>query len=127
MWDAPIKTLQGEDTKLGDYKGKALLLVNVASECGLTPQYTALEALQQHYEDQGFSVIGSKAQHLRIIGDAFLHAPQVIVRPRTIKPGVNIIGVQTKGLGVVGNRPVMATHFVLGGPTIQIGVGQVRP
>ena len=58
MWDAPIRTLQGEDTKLADYKGKALLLVNVASECGLTPQYTALEALQQHYEDQGFTVIG---------------------------------------------------------------------
>ncbi len=58
MWNAPIKTLQGEDTKLDDFKGKALLLVNVASECGLTPQYASLEALQQHYEDQGFTVIG---------------------------------------------------------------------
>jgi len=58
MWNASIKTLQGEDTKLQDYKGKALLLVNVASACGLTPQYTELEALQQQYGTRGFTVIG---------------------------------------------------------------------
>jgi glutathione peroxidase len=58
MWNASIKTLQGKDTKLADFKGKALLLVNVASKCGLTPQYTALEALQKKYGDKGFTVIG---------------------------------------------------------------------
>ncbi len=58
MWDASIKTLQGKDTKLASYKGKALLLVNVASKCGLTPQYSTLEALQKKYEPQGFTVIG---------------------------------------------------------------------
>jgi glutathione peroxidase len=58
MWDAPIKTLQGKDTKLANWKGKALLLVNVASKCGNTPQYAALEALQKKYEAKGFSVIG---------------------------------------------------------------------
>ena len=58
MWNASIKTLQGQDTKLQDYKGKALLLVNVASACGLTPQYTVLEALQQQYGARGFTVIG---------------------------------------------------------------------
>ncbi|MGN6105573.1 MAG: glutathione peroxidase [Kofleriaceae bacterium] len=58
MWNAPIKTLQGKDTKLADYKGKALLLVNVASKCGLTPQYETLEALQKKYEAKGFTVIG---------------------------------------------------------------------
>ena len=58
MWNAPIKTLQGKDTKLSDYKGKALLLVNVASKCGLTPQYSTLEALQKKYEPKGFTVIG---------------------------------------------------------------------
>lgn len=58
MWNVPIKTLQGKDTKLADYKGKALMLVNVASKCGLTPQYTTLEALQKKYEPQGFTVIG---------------------------------------------------------------------
>jgi glutathione peroxidase len=58
MWDAPIRTLQGAPTRLADYKGKALLLVNVASECGLTPQYTALEALHERLAPRGFTVIG---------------------------------------------------------------------
>jgi glutathione peroxidase len=58
MWNAPIKTLHGQDTTLAAYKGKALLLVNVASKCGLTPQYTALEAIQKKYADKGFTVIG---------------------------------------------------------------------
>ena len=58
MWNVPIKTLQGKDTKLADYKGKALMLVNVASKCGLTPQYTTLEALQKKYGPKGFTVIG---------------------------------------------------------------------
>jgi glutathione peroxidase len=58
LYDIPIHTLQGEDTSLGAYKGKALLLVNVASKCGLTPQYEGLERLQKAYGDRGFSVIG---------------------------------------------------------------------
>ena len=58
LYDIPIHTLQGDDAKLGDYKGKTLLLVNVASKCGLTPQYEGLERLQKTYGDRGFSVIG---------------------------------------------------------------------
>jgi glutathione peroxidase len=58
MWDATIHTLQGAPTRLADHKGKALLLVNVASECGLTPQYTALEKLHEKLAPRGFSVIG---------------------------------------------------------------------
>ena len=58
MWDAPIQTLAGSPSKLADYQGKALLLVNVASKCGLTPQYTALEALHERLAPKGFSVIG---------------------------------------------------------------------
>jgi glutathione peroxidase len=58
MWDAPIHTLQGAPTKLADFRGKALLLVNVASQCGLTPQYTALEALHERLAARGFAVIG---------------------------------------------------------------------
>ena len=54
----PIHTLQGADANLQDYLGKALLVVNVASKCGLTPQYTGLEQLQQQYADRGFSVLG---------------------------------------------------------------------
>ena len=58
LYDIPIHTLQGDDTTLGDYAGKTLLLVNVASKCGLTPQYEGLERLQKTYGDKGFSVIG---------------------------------------------------------------------
>jgi glutathione peroxidase len=58
MWDAPIRTLQGTPTKLGDFRGKALLLVNVASKCGMTPQYAALEALHERLGPKGFTVIG---------------------------------------------------------------------
>jgi glutathione peroxidase len=58
MWNVPIKTLTGKDAKLADFKGKALMVVNVASKCGLTPQYTTLEALQKKYAARGFTVIG---------------------------------------------------------------------
>lgn len=58
MWDVPLKTLQGKDAKLSDFKGKALMIVNVASKCGNTPQYATLEALQKKYESQGFTVVG---------------------------------------------------------------------
>ncbi|OXM53808.1 glutathione peroxidase [Amycolatopsis thailandensis] len=56
--DIPLKTLAGEDTTLGTLEGKTLLVVNVASKCGLTPQYTGLEKLQERYADKGFSVVG---------------------------------------------------------------------
>ncbi|HVM65150.1 MAG TPA: glutathione peroxidase [Acidimicrobiales bacterium] len=58
IYDIPIRTLAGEPASLADQKGKALLLVNVASKCGLTPQYEGLERLQERYEDRGFSVLG---------------------------------------------------------------------
>ena len=55
----PVTTLQGEPTTLGALTaGKAALVVNVASRCGLTPQYAALEALHEEYADRGFTVIG---------------------------------------------------------------------
>ena len=58
LYDIPLKTLRGEPTTLAEHKGKALLLVNVASKCGLTPQYTGLEQLHEAYADRGFSVLG---------------------------------------------------------------------
>jgi len=58
LYDIPINTLQGEPSSLAPYEGKALLLVNVASKCGLTPQYEGLEKLQKEYADKGFSVLG---------------------------------------------------------------------
>ena len=58
LYDIPVKTLSGEDSSLGALAGKTLLVVNVASKCGLTPQYTALEALHSRLADRGFSVVG---------------------------------------------------------------------
>jgi glutathione peroxidase len=58
LYDIPIHTLQGKESSLAPYKGKALLLVNVASRCGLTPQYAGLQKLQDTYGDKGFSVLG---------------------------------------------------------------------
>ena len=58
MYDIPVRTIEGVDTTLQPYRGKALLIVNVASRCGYTPQYTGLEALYRKYKDQGFVVLG---------------------------------------------------------------------
>jgi glutathione peroxidase len=58
LYDLPINTLRGEPSSLKDHEGKALLVVNVASKCGLTPQYEQLENLQKEYEDRGFTVLG---------------------------------------------------------------------
>ena len=58
LYDIPLRTLRGEETSLTEQKGKAILLVNVASKCGLTPQYEGLEKLHAAYKDRGFTVIG---------------------------------------------------------------------
>jgi glutathione peroxidase len=59
LLDLPVTTLDGEPTTLGTLTaGRPALLVNVASKCGLTPQYGALEALHEEYADRGFTVIG---------------------------------------------------------------------
>ncbi|MEU7344364.1 MULTISPECIES: glutathione peroxidase [Streptomyces] len=58
LHDIPLRTLTGEPTTLGAWSGRAVLLVNVASKCGLTPQYEGLERLQQTYGDRGLTVLG---------------------------------------------------------------------
>jgi glutathione peroxidase len=57
----PLKTVDGQASSLGAYTGKVRLVVNVASKCGLTPQYTALEALYRKYHDKGFEVLAVPA------------------------------------------------------------------
>src|SRR5687768_4025601 len=58
-----LKTIDGKEMDLAQYKGKAVLLVNVASRCGLTPQYEGLEALNKKYSDKGLVVIGIPANN----------------------------------------------------------------
>jgi glutathione peroxidase len=58
IYDFTVKTIDGKAQSLADYRGKALLVVNVASKCGLTPQYEALQALQAEYAPRGFAVLG---------------------------------------------------------------------
>jgi glutathione peroxidase len=61
LYDIPVHKITGEGTSLADYRGKVLLIVNVASKCGLTPQYDALEKLYARFKDSGFVVLGFPA------------------------------------------------------------------
>jgi glutathione peroxidase len=58
VYDVPVRTLDGGPASLRDHEGQVLLVVNVASKCGLTPQYEGLEALHEKYADRGFAVLG---------------------------------------------------------------------
>jgi glutathione peroxidase len=58
VYDIPLQDIDGHATSLSAYKGKVLLIVNVASHCGFTPQYAALEAVYQKYKDQGLVICG---------------------------------------------------------------------
>jgi glutathione peroxidase len=59
----PLKTIDGQDSSLGAFAGKVLLVVNTASKCGLTPQYEGLESLYTKYKDDGFAVLGFPANN----------------------------------------------------------------
>ncbi|MBL8987369.1 MAG: glutathione peroxidase [Gemmatimonadetes bacterium] len=58
IWDFSAKSIDGKDVSLATYRGKVLLIVNVASKCGFTPQYKGLEALYRRLKDQDFAVLG---------------------------------------------------------------------
>lgn len=63
--DFVVKDINGRDVNLADYKGKVVMIVNVASKCGFTPQYKGLEAMYEKYKDQGFVVIAFPANNFR--------------------------------------------------------------
>jgi glutathione peroxidase len=61
--DFTMKSIEGVDTPLSSYRGKVLLIINVASKCGLTPQYKGLESIFEKYKDQGFVILGFPANN----------------------------------------------------------------
>jgi glutathione peroxidase len=63
LYDIPVKTIDGKDTSLNAWRGKVLLVVNVASKCGLTPQYEGLEKLYEDKRGQGLEVLGFPANN----------------------------------------------------------------
>lgn len=58
LYDIPVQTLDGQTTTLAPFRGQVLLIVNVASRCGFTPQYAGLEALYRRHRDAGFCILG---------------------------------------------------------------------
>ena len=65
IYTIPFKRADLSETSLNEFSGKVLLVVNVASKCGLTPQYTGLEKIHKKYREQGFSVLGFPANEFR--------------------------------------------------------------
>lgn len=63
VYDIPVNTISGEEATLNQYQGKVLLIVNVASKCGLTPQYEGLEKLYQSQKEHGLEILGFPANN----------------------------------------------------------------
>src|SRR5271154_4586588 len=63
VYDFTLNSIDGQTTPLSKFKGKVVLLVNVASRCGFTPQYSALESIYEKYKDRGFVIVGIPANN----------------------------------------------------------------
>ena len=63
IYDFTMKSIDGQPVSLKDYSGKVVMLVNVASKCGFTPQYAGLEKLYEKYKDRGFVIVGVPANN----------------------------------------------------------------
>lgn len=63
FYDFNVQNIDGEDVSLGEYKGKVVLVVNVASKCGYTPQYEGLQAIYEKYKDEGLVILGFPANN----------------------------------------------------------------
>jgi len=63
IYDFTIKSIDGQPVSLGSYSGKVVLVVNVASKCGFTPQYAGLEAVYEKYKDRGLVIVGVPANN----------------------------------------------------------------
>ena len=63
IYDFTMKSIDGQPVSLKSYSGKVVMLVNVASKCGFTPQYTGLESLYEKYKDRGFVIVGVPANN----------------------------------------------------------------
>ena len=63
VYDFSLPSIDGQPTSLSSFKGKVVLVVNVASKCGFTPQYSALESVYEKYKDQGFVILGFPANN----------------------------------------------------------------
>ncbi|MDI9819685.1 MULTISPECIES: glutathione peroxidase [unclassified Legionella] len=65
IYEVPVNTMEGKQADLASYRGKVMLIVNVASRCGFTPQYAELEAMHREYKERGFSVLGFPCNQFR--------------------------------------------------------------
>jgi glutathione peroxidase len=75
LYDLTVKNNKGQDVSLSEYKGKALLIVNVASKCGFTSQYEGLQKLYEEYKDQGLEILGFPCNQLPRLK---IFAPEVL-------------------------------------------------
>ena len=87
IYDFTVKNAQGSDVPMSAYAGKVLLIVNTATQCGLTPQYAGLQALHERYAEQGLAILDFPCNQFR--GQALESSGESIQTPRSLPAGVH--------------------------------------